>query len=154
APWRVLPGDDPKARWTGATLPRDLLPRGRAAKRGFIVTANNDPFGFTEDGRIDDDPYYYGSLFDPAYRASRIEAEILRLTNDHPVTLADVQTLQQDLRSTLADDLVPVLETARAHADTDPALAAFAGDVDLDALIALLTKTWDRRMARDSAGAL
>ena len=79
-PWLLLDGTDTKSLWTGAMLPRDKLPRGRAKDRGYIVTANNDPFGFTQDGRLDNDPYYYGALFDPGFRASRITSEIAAMT--------------------------------------------------------------------------
>lgn len=154
APWKVLDGGDAGSLWTGEMLPRAKLPRSRAGERGWIATANNDPFGFTANGRVDDDPWYYGGLFDPGYRAHRLESEVARLVADGGVTIAHVQALQTDLASTLADDLLPLLADARANADSDDALAEFRGDADLDAVVALLAKDWDRRMARDSAGAL
>jgi len=153
-PWQAMDGDDPKSFWTDARLSPDQLPHSRATERGWIATANNDPFGFTGDGRVDDDPWYYGAFFDPGYRASRIEDELTRLTARGSVTLADMQALQLDTHSPLADDLLPLLSQARDHAATDPSLATFQGQPELDAVIELLTTGWDRRMVRDSRGAL
>jgi penicillin amidase len=152
-PWRAMDGTDPRSFWTGARLSADQLPHSRADARGWIATANNDPFGFTADGVLDTDPWYYGAFFDPGYRASRIEDELARLTARGGVTVDDMQALQLDVKSTLADDLVPLLADARGRVATDPTLAEFAGQPELDALVQLLTD-WDRRMVRDSRGAL
>lgn len=152
-PWRAMDGNDPKSLWTKARLTADQLPHSRAEDRGWIATANNDPFGFTANGRVDDDPWYYGAFFDPGYRARRIEDELTRLTARGAITVDDMQALQTDAHSVLADDLLPMLGDARARVATDPALAEFANDSELDALIGLLA-TWDHRMVRESRGAL
>ena len=154
-PWRVMDGSDPLALWPGGALPPEQLPRGHAKDRGFIVTANNDPFGFTEDGSLENDPWYYGAFFDPGYRAGRIDAELSRLTKEGKVTLADMQALQNDVHSNMADDVLPLLDHAMAARATDPALAEFAARPDMDALQALLSGgAWDGQMARDQPGAL
>lgn len=154
-PWRVMDGSDPLSLWPGGALPPEQLPRGRAADRGFIVTANNDPFGFTDNGRLDDDPWYYGAFFDPGYRAGRIDAEITALAARGSITLGEMQALQNDAHSNMADDLLPLFEEAWAARETDPALAEFTNRPDLDALHELLTGgAWDGRMARDQPGAL
>jgi penicillin amidase len=153
-PWRAMDASDPLSLWPGGMLPASQLPHSRGLERGWLATANNDPFGFTGDGRIDDDPWFYGAFFDPGYRASRIEAELSRLAARGQVTLEDMQHLQMDTRSTLADDLLPLLADAHSRIDTDPALEQFRGRTDLDQVVQLLSVDWDRRMARDSAGAL
>ncbi len=154
-PWMVMDGSDPAAWWPeGAFLGADQKPHSRASARGWIATANNDPFGFTDDGRVDNDPWYYGPLFPPGWRASRIEAELTRLCERGAVTLEDMQALQLDVHSNLADDLIPPLVEAHAAIATDPDLAEFAGDADLDALVQLIAVDWDRQMRRDSSGAL
>lgn len=154
-PWRVMDGDDPLALWPGGALPPEQLPRGRAKERGFIVTANNDPFGFTGNGRLDDDPWYYGAFFDPAYRAGRIDSQLTELTARGGVTLEEMRALQNDVHSSMADDLLPLFEEAWAARDVDPALAEFKDRPDLDVLHDLLTSgAWDGRMARDQPGAL
>ena len=65
-----------------------------------------------------------------------------------------MKAIQTDVRSTLADDLLPLLAEAHGRIGVDPALDAFSGKPDLDRVVELLIVDWDRRMARDSAGAL
>lgn len=153
-PWHAMDGGDPQSLWTAARLAPDQLPHSRAVQRGWIATANNDPLGFTADGWLDDDPWYYGAFFDPGFRASRIEGELARLTARGALTVEDMRALQLDTHSTLADDLVPLLAQAHARIGSDPALAEFADQPELDAVVQLLAVDWDRRMVRDSRGAL
>jgi penicillin amidase len=153
-PWQAMDGDEPSTWWTGELLAPEQLPASRSPERGWIATANNDPFGFSKNGHFDDDPWYYGSLYAPGYRAQRIHTELERLTNRGEVTAADMTTLQLDTHSTLADDLLPLLAAAHGRIATDPALADFADEPDLDAFVALLTEDWDRRMVRESPAAL
>ena len=153
-PWLVQDGSNPAALWNGASLPRELLPRARAAVRGWIVTANNDPFGFTANGRVDDDPWYFGPLFAPGWRAKRISDEITRMmAAPAPITLADLLALEMDVHANHADDLLPLLAEAWSKIGSDPTLAAYANRPGLVTLADLLS-TWDRQMTRDSAGAL
>lgn len=152
-PWRVMDGSNPAWLWTGAMLPRHLLPRGRAKERGWLATANNDPFGFTKNGRLDDDPFYFGAFFAPGFRAQRIHERLSELTAEGGLTVEHMQALQLDTRSRLADDLLPLLDEALAQIGEDPALAEFEGRADLDALADVLF-AWDRRMDRASAGAV
>jgi len=153
-PWRAMPAQDAGSLWTGELLPRTQLPGSRALERGWLATANNDPFGFTADGYFDDDPWYYGSFFIAGYRAKRIEDELARLAGRGDVTIEDMKAMQNDLHSTLADDLLPLLAEAHSRIGVDPDLDPFIGQPDLDELVAFLTADWDRRMARESAGAL
>ncbi len=154
APWKAMDARDGGSLWTGEMLPRSRMPGSRAPEQGWLATANNDPFGFTGDGRIDNDPWFYGAFFAPAYRAKRIEDELARLTRRGGVTLEEMKALQMDLHSTLADDLLPLLAEAHGRIGDDERLEKFGGRSDLDRLVRLLTMEWDRRMARDSAGAL
>ena len=149
----VMDGDDAATLWTDARLPKEQLPHSRGEGRGFLVTANNDPFGFAANGRIDDDPWYFGAYFDPGWRAGRIESELYRLTEAGGMTIEDMQALQDDVHSSLADDLLPMLAEAYGRIDTDPALAEFASRPELDTLANALAG-WDRDMRRDSGPAL
>lgn len=154
-PWQLMDGSDPEALWPeDAWLSPEQKPRTRGADAGYIVTANNDPLGFTADGDASNDPYYYGAFFPPGWRASRIEAELARLTGEGKVSIDDMQALQMDVRSNLADDLIPVIEAAYATVATDEDLAEFRDRADLDQLVQLLTVDWNREMSRDSAGAV
>jgi penicillin G amidase len=153
-PWRVMDGSDPLALWTGQSLPPEQLPRGRAKQRGWLATANNDPFGFTADGDPANDAWYYGAFFDPGYRAQRIHEELERLTAQGNVTLEQMQNLQMDTRSLMSDDFIELLDSAWAKVGSDPALAEFSNRPELAALVQLIAVDWDRRMLRDSPGAL
>jgi penicillin amidase len=153
APWKSMDGNDAGSLWTGERLDDRRMPHGRAAERGWIATANNDPFGFTDDGNIANDEWYYGAFFAPGYRAHRIQEELERLTARGDLTLEDMQDMQRDLHSSLADTLVPLLADALSHVGSDPDLASFESRDDVALLVELITN-WDREMARESAGAL
>lgn len=154
-PWHLMDGSDPAALWPeGDFLSADQKPHSRGASRGYIVTANNDPLGFTADGDVSNDPFYYGALFPPGWRASRIESELERLIAEGPVDVTAMQALQMDVRSNLADDLIPIITESYAAVGADVALAEFEGRADLAELVELITVDWDRRMERESAGAV
>jgi penicillin amidase len=148
--WAMLDGDDPETFWTDDILPLSQLPHSRGGERGWIASANNDPLGFTADGTTAGDPYYFGVFFDPGTRAGRIEDELERLTARGAVTEEEMQALQMDAHSLLADALVPVISEAWAAVPTDEALAEFRGRTDLETLVTLVT-AWDRRMTREQA---
>jgi penicillin amidase len=149
----ILDGADVRSLWTDRFLPIDRLPHSRGGARGFLLSANNDPFGFTRDNRTDNDPFYYGTWFDPGSRASRIERELTRLTARGRVTVEDLQTLQLDTYNLLADEVIPVLTEAMGRVATEPSLAPYRGDASLAALHAQLV-AWDRRMEPDSSAAV
>lgn len=149
-PFLLLDGDDPSTFWDGTFLDAARLPHSRGGSRGWIVSANNEPFGFSADGRISGDPWYFGMLFDPGVRSARIESEIERLVARGNVTIDEMMALQDDTYSLFADDYLPVLEEVWASVDTDPMLAAFRDRADLDALVASLS-SWDRRMERTAS---
>ncbi|PCC66723.1 penicillin amidase [Nannocystis exedens] len=153
-PIRVVDGDDPAYVWNGKFLPGNQLPRSRAPQTGFIVTANNDPWGFTGDGDLSNDPWYYGAFYDPGYRAGRVEQRLQELTQAGKVTVADMQSVQSDTHSLVADKMLPVLAEVYAKVATDDTLLAFRGRKDLEVLHDLLTKQWNRRMDRQESGAL
>lgn len=153
-PVTVVDGDDPGYVWSGAMLPPEKLPRSRAAQTGFIVTANNDPFGFTADGDLSNDPWYYGAYYDPGYRAGRIEQRLQQKTAAGGMTAADMMEIQTDTRSLVAEQILPVLTAAYQRVDVDDALAEFRDRPELETLHTLMTSQWSRRMERDQAGAL
>lgn len=153
APYRVLDGDDPASVWTGGLIPLERLPRSRGGERGWIASANNDPYGFTRDGIIEGDEFYFGVFFDPGSRAWRIEQELERLVAAGPVTLEQTKALQLDVHSVLADEMLPFLFEAIDAVDRDDALEPYRERDDLLAMAEQL-RTWDREMTRDSRAAL
>jgi penicillin amidase len=152
-PWKLMSGTDPRTMWTGKFLSDDKLPSARDPERGYLSTANNEPFGFTADGRVDNDPYYYGYFYDPGDRAARIETELQRLVQRGKVTPADMVALQWDARSTLADDLIPALGQVVAELGTDPQLAEFRNRPELLGMFTQLS-SWDRQMRKTSPEAV
>ena len=152
-PYVVVDGTDPGAQWQGF-LPPEKLPRSRAVTEGWVATANNDPWGFTFDGNVHNDPWYYGGFYAAGHRAKRIADELVRLTARGGVTLEEMQALQTDTHSALSDMLLPAVTEAWNAVDTDEDLAAFRGSEDLQTLVTLLTEQWDQKMDRASPGAL
>ncbi len=125
-PWHALSGDDPASLWTRGDLPLSKLPHLRDPERGFLVTANNDPFGFTADGSVENDPYYYGTYYEGGFRAHRIEEALSALIEGGAkVDRADMEALQGDVHSPMADTLLPHLADAIQAVDMDPALAEY-----------------------------
>ncbi|MEM6291944.1 MAG: penicillin acylase family protein [Myxococcota bacterium] len=151
-PYLVLDGSDAGSYWTDM-LPADKLPRSRGASQGWVATANNDPWGFTFDGDVSNDPWYYGYFYAAGHRAQRLQSELTRLVERGDVSLEDMQALQTDVHSNAADAMLPVLDEVWAAAADDEALAAYAADPDVAALIEQL-RGWDRAMTRDSSAAL
>jgi penicillin G amidase len=152
-PTRVLDATRPGAIWTGQMLTPDKLPAARNPARGYLASANNDPWGFTADGDITNDPWYYGGFYAAGFRANRIHDELDRILADGPVTAAQMRELQLDVHSQLADAWVPLLTDAIAQVGVDTALDAYIDREDLVTLAAVIT-AWDRRFTQDSPGAL
>ncbi|HLT38567.1 MAG TPA: penicillin acylase family protein [Enhygromyxa sp.] len=151
-PYLVLDGDNPDSYWNG-WLRDHQLPRSRLESRGWIATANNDPWGFTFDGDVTNDPFYYGYFFAAGHRAKRLHDEFERLTGQGDVTVDDMIKLQLDTHSPMSDVLLPVIAEAVGQIDSNGELAEFVGNADIPALAQVLAD-WDRNMDRDSPGAL
>lgn len=152
-PYVVVDGTDPGALWNGF-LPPEKLPRSRAAVEGWVATANNDPWGFTFDGDVHNDPWYYGGFYAPGFRAHGIVTGIEELAARGGITVEDMQALQTDTESQSAEMVLPVLAEAWAAVDTNEDLAQFRDRPELETLAQLLTVDWDHKMDRTSAGAL
>jgi penicillin amidase len=151
-PYLVIDGDNDASYWDGY-LPPEQLPRSRLENRGWIATANNDPWGFTFDGDVTNDPFYYGFFYAPGNRAKRLHDELERLTQQGEVSRDDMLALQTDTHSPMSDVLLPLLADAVAQIGTNPDLVEFEGNADMLALAEQLA-AWDQRMDRDSSAAL
>jgi penicillin amidase len=139
---RPVSGQDGAATWRG-TVPFDALPDLYNPPRGYIITANNPvvPPGyegvFAAQAAARFDPgasWSLAAVWDPGYRAARIEERLLE-TEAHTVeTFADIQG---DSASRFAAQLLPYL----TQLEPDGTLARDMLDW-LD--------EWDRRYALDS----
>lgn len=152
-PTVVVDGNDAGSFWTGEFLAPQQLPRSHGGARGWVASANNDPWGFTFDGDLSNDPWYYGSFFAAGHRAQRIDEELTRLTARGQLDLADMQALQSDTHSPLADVVLPMLDQTWLELLTDPELEPYRDRPELLTLYTVLS-TWDRQMERDRPGAL
>ena len=153
SPFRVLDGDDVGSLWTGTYLTPDQMPHSHGGVRGWIGTANDEPYGLTDDGSVLGDPLYFGVYFDPGTRAQRIESEIGRLVARGDVSRDDMLALQDDTYLLFADEFLPGLFAAWDGRATDNTLNAYAARADLAALVEGL-RAWDRRMERGSPDAV
>lgn len=153
-PWRLLQGDSPAVLWSGANLPPEKFPRLRSPMSGYLATANTDPFGFSADGNVENDPYYYGAFFANGMRLQSIQTKLeALLSSGKKVTRADMEALQRDTHSVMADVIVPKLVDAWKRAETDAALAKWKAQPELGKLIERLA-AWDRRMDAASGDAV
>jgi penicillin amidase len=145
---RILDGNDPGTVWSGAMLPRDRLP-SLDGSQPFIVTANNDPWGHTADNDPLNDEFYYGSFYAPGFRAQRATDRLEELTLAGNITRSQMESLQTEIHSVMADGWLPLLAESQQAILTDPSLAAFVDDPALEAGFAELA-AWDRNMHRES----
>lgn len=151
-PWRTITDpDDPASYWTRGDLPADKLPRRRNPADGLLFSANTDPWGFTQDGIVENDPFYYGSFYAKGFRAQRIKDSLEALVAaGKPIDREAMEAMQRDVKSQLADIVVPQLKQAVDSIDVDPALAQYKGRPELVSL-AMRLSAWDREMQRDAS---
>ncbi|MDI1443040.1 penicillin acylase family protein [Polyangium sp. 6x1] len=136
-PCLALPGDG-TAEWED-DIPGAMMPWGKNPENGYIIAANNDSWGGTDDGDPTNDkfsdgtPAYLGCEFDIGFRASRIKT--LLEGAKAPITPEDMATYQGDARSNLGARLAPFLieaitrgEAERATPGTHPDLTAVVAD--------------------------
>lgn len=150
-PWRAITDpEDPASYWTNGDLSNDKLPRRRNPPEGYLLSANTDPWGFTQDGVVENDPWYYGSFYARGFRAQRIHDSLENLiAAGKPIDRNAMETMQRDIKSQLAEVIVPQVKQAVDAIEVDPALAMYKGRMDLVALAEKLTN-WDREMQRDA----
>jgi len=134
-------GSSPVPGWTGEYewvdyIPFDELPRAFNPPEEYIVTANNAVVG-------PDFPHLLTLDWAPGYRARRI-VELIEA--DPSLSLADVQAMQGNSSPVWAEDVLPYLLVL-------PSTGPSSSDAYRLAEALELLRAWDRRAARDSAGA-
>ncbi|NOZ00494.1 MAG: penicillin acylase family protein [Deltaproteobacteria bacterium] len=121
-PWLPMPGDG-CCEWTGY-VPTTDLPQTVNPTDGYVITANNDATGATQDNDPLNDPYYTTHAQDLGYRAARIHEVLTGVFAQKKVDIADMQATQADHLSPLGRDLTPAILEALAEGqkavDQDP----------------------------------
>jgi penicillin G amidase len=121
-PWLPMSGEG-DAEWIGI-IPNAELPQAHNPERGFIVTANNDIAGVTDD----DDPLSVGHYLYPSMDLGLRAGRITRLLEEameggRKLTFEDMIRIQTDTKSDLGAWTVPyLLEAADARPDLVAAL--------------------------------
>lgn len=151
-PWRAITDpEDPASYWTNGNLSADKMPRRRNPTEGYLLSANTDPWGFTQDGVVENDPWYYGSFYARGFRAQRIHDSLENLISaGTPIDRNAMESMQRDIKSQLASVVIPQLKQAVDSIEIDPALSMYKGRADLVSMAAKLT-SWNREMQRDAA---
>lgn len=145
----LLDGADPAAAWTGAHLPPSRLPHARGSTSGFLVTANTDPFGFTRDGAIAGDPWYFGVYFDPGTRARRIGERVRQAVDAHGgMTIDEMKAIQGDVRSLLAAEVIPVVDEVWREPATSEEATSIRARADVARVVDLL-HDWEGDLTRE-----
>lgn len=163
APTKIMDGTKPETAWTGAVLPAERLPR-LGDELPFHFTANNDPWGHTQDNDPLNDAFYYGGFYAPGYRAGRLLEALREQTQQGSVSVEQTQALQLEVTSQVSPALIPLLEAAAQEIAMTPELERFTHIVDestmarqckpalCDAVARLAA--WDHQMSPDSSEAL
>jgi penicillin amidase len=169
--WLPVEEPEPGQAVPYAILPFAEMPQVVQPPSGFFVNANNDPAGTT----LDNDPlnqvrpggglYYLNPGYAAGFRAGRITQRLGELLEEGGVTVADMQSIQADVRLLDAEVFTPHIlqawENATRPEAPDP-LAALATDPRLEEAVGRLAG-WDQRFptgiaegwdANDSASGL
>ena len=118
-PYLPVPGDG-SADWTGKYIPNADIPQALDPGQGFVVTANNDIEGVTDDGNPLNDKYYLYPTRDLGLRAGRITRLLQKAIADHGnVTPDDMKAIQTDTHWAFAEWIAPYLIQAGKDDPTD-----------------------------------
>ena len=142
APWWTLSGSG-EHDWLDSPLDVELVPHSLNPEAGFLVTANNDQAGVTDDNNPLNDYAYIGYDYDLGFRAGRITRLLTNETgawpDDHAFSLQDLGAIQTDHYSGFGERLAPFLVAAAdsalaefdipgTHADLQTLVEAHAGE--------------------------
>lgn len=120
-----MPGNLSANKWMG-WIPFDEMPHIYNPERGWIVTANNQT--------IAEYPYYLSVLWEPPYRAARIEQLLGR---KQKFDRSDFQQIQYDTKNLLAPEILPIV---LAEVKALPSLS------EREEKVVLLLENWDYDM--------
>jgi len=122
-PFLPMPGDG-SAEWDGF-VDRSLIPQATNPDKGYIVTANSDPLGYSFDNDPLNDGPYIGAIWDAGFRMARAEERLVEVLDSGDVTREKVAAIQDDHRSNLGirmtGHLMNALDVAASGADPQAA---------------------------------
>lgn len=105
-------------------VPFEAYPQVISPDSGYVLTANNDIGNISTDGDLYNDPYYIGGSWLEGYRAKRIDDVLAAETASASSDIASMSALQGDHKSTVAEQMLPILlesfDVAREHAQGSP----------------------------------
>ena len=159
-PNMIMDGKNPDHLWLRGYLPKSRIPK-LDGTQPFLMTANNDPWGHTADNDPLNDEFYYGSFYAPGFRAAELRDRLTELTERGDITREEMQALQLDQRSLIADGLIPHLRDAvdnlsTMDCQTEPPEESDLPPCDLQELSDTLDalEAWDTVMGKESREAL
>ena len=83
-------------------IPYDQMPISINPPLGVVVTANNDPQGFSDDGRVENDAWYLGGPWSP-FRAHTITRSLTNASDIGPITVEEMERTQANSDSRLGE---------------------------------------------------
>lgn len=141
-------GSNKKADWQG-TIPFKQLPSGYNPEGRWIVTANNRI--------VNNFPYYISAMWEPPFRAQRIE-ELLKRYPDS-LNVAIMEKIQQDIFNPLSRTLLPgflkiiaktsKLDTIPLKMDIIQLLQNWDGKMTPESVPAAFFEVWQWNLIRD-----
>jgi len=138
---------------TGKTKWRTTFPEAYNPTSGFIVTANNDPLGYTLNRDLSQD--YWGSTWDAGSRAQRI-TEMIQAKLGR-IALTDVEDMQYDHKDLLGlkfikflkEQVPATINPSREYQEARSALINWDGLVTRDKREPVISEMWQRAMAAE-----
>ncbi|MCB0418541.1 MAG: penicillin acylase family protein [Bdellovibrionaceae bacterium] len=127
---------------------RKNVPELYNPEKGYIVTANNDPFGYNRKPNLSNFKDYFGFRFAPGSRAKRISDLIQTYKKDDGVvTVEDMRKVQYDHKDLMFCRLVSQLETALPQLELPEAEATLAKRIVAWKADGCFAKRSDERLA-------
>ena len=99
--------DDPYS----CVIPYDEMPISRNPDVGYLSTANNDPLGFADDGRVDNDRWYIGGPWTP-FRQHTILRGLSGAAQSGDITVESMRRLHADVTSPMGELFAPFFISA------------------------------------------
>lgn len=134
-----VPGWLSENEWQGY-IPYEEMPSAYNPPNGFLLSTNNraEPEGY---------PYYISDSYTPGYRAQQVEKRLLAYA---PLSVADMELIQEDTYSPQAALFMPYLDVVEANTPLEDEALAALRDWDLNANIdnagTSVYEAWHMRM--------